>query len=125
MNDLYDSLPEHSRDDKLALIYQTNVNNRVAVNTAVGQTERISIPRIVQQGGGWGPMECSNSVDKIGKMCKERGIHQYVYKKMVRVLPLACVDDLLGFAPCGNKSIALNTFINTHIEMKKTPLSYS
>ena len=119
LNDLYDSLPEHSRDDKLAMVYQTNVNNRVAVNTAVGQTERISIPRIVQQGGGWGPMECSNSVDKIGKMCKERGIHQYVYKKMVRVLPLACVDDLLGFAPCGNKSIALNTFINTHIEMKK------
>ena len=97
LNNLYDSLPEHSRDDKLALVYQTNVNNRVAVNTAAGQTERISIPRIVQQGGGWGPMECSNSVDKIGKMCKERGIHQYVYKKMVRVLPLACVDDLLGF----------------------------
>ena len=48
LNDLYDSLPEHSRDDKVALIYQTNVNNRVAVNTAVGQTERISIPRIVQ-----------------------------------------------------------------------------
>ena len=52
-------------------------------------------------------------------MCRERGIHQYLYKDMVRILPLACVDDLLGFAPCGNKSIALNTFINTHIEMKK------
>ena len=52
-------------------------------------------------------------------MCKERGIHQYLYKGMVRILPLACVDDLLGFAPCGNKSIALNTFINTHMEMKK------
>ena len=63
--------------------------------------------------------QCSVSVDKIGKMARERGIHQYLYKGMVRVLPLACVDDLLGFAPCGNKSISLNTFINTHIEMKK------
>ena len=67
----------------------------------------------------YGPMQCSNSVDKIGKMCKERGIHQYKYKQAVRLLPLACVDDLLGFAWCGNASIALNTFINTHIEMKK------
>ena len=29
------------------------------------------------------------------------------------------VDDLLGFSECGNKSISLNTFMNTHIEMKK------
>ena len=67
LNDLYDSLPDTSRDDKLALVYQTNVSNLVAVNTAVGQTARVDIPNIVQQGGGWGPMECSNSVDKLGK----------------------------------------------------------
>ena len=29
------------------------------------------------------------------------------------------VDDLLGISRCGNKSLSLNTFINTHIEMKK------
>ena len=119
LNDLYDSLPDTSRDDKLALVYQTNVSNLVAVNTAVGQTARVDIPNIVQQGGGWGPMECSNSVDKLGKICKQRGIHQFLYKQQVRILPLSCVDDLIGFEPCGNKSIALNTFINTHIEMKK------
>ena len=64
-------------------------------------------------------MECSNSVDTIGKMCKARGIHQYVYKKNVKLLPLAMVDDLLGFSECSNKSISLNNFINTHIEMKR------
>ena len=57
MLDLYDSLPESERDDKLALVYETNVNNLVAVNTGVGQTDRVSIPCNVQQGGGWGPME--------------------------------------------------------------------
>ena len=88
LNDLYDSLPEEMRDDKLALIYQTNVNNLVAVNTSVGQTDRVAIPRIVQQGGGWGPMECSNSVDTLGKRCFNRGIHFYLYKHMVRVCHL-------------------------------------
>ena len=29
------------------------------------------------------------------------------------------IDDLLGIAPCGLESLALNTFINTHIELKK------
>ena len=29
------------------------------------------------------------------------------------------VDDFLSIGLCGNKSIAINTFINTHIEMKK------
>ena len=119
LNDLYDSLPDSSCDDKLALVYKTNVNNLVAVNTGVGQTDRIAIPRIVQQGGGWGPMQCSNSVDTIGKRCRDRGIHFYLYKQIVRVLPLAMVDDILGIGSCGNKSVALNTFINTHMEMKK------
>ena len=49
LNALYDCLPDHARDDKLALVYQTNVSNLVAVNTAAGQTERVNIPTIVQQ----------------------------------------------------------------------------
>ena len=48
MNDIYDCLPEYKRERKLALIYQANIENLVAVNTPVGQTERINIPRIVQ-----------------------------------------------------------------------------
>ena len=64
MTDLYDSLEEKERDNKLALVYESNVNNLVAVNTNMGQTERINIEKIVQQGGSWGPMECSNSTDK-------------------------------------------------------------
>ena len=65
LNDLYASLPDSSCDDKLALVYETNVNNLVAVNTGVGQTECVAIERIVKQGGEWGPMECSNSVDTL------------------------------------------------------------
>ena len=64
-------------------------------------------------------MKCSNTIDTLGRKCRDRGVHLYMYKNMVRVLPLAMVDDILGIALCGNKSIALNTYINTHIEMKK------
>ena len=119
MNDLYDCLPEQQRDRKLALIYQTNINNLVAVNTPVGQTDRVNMPQIVQQGGGWGPMECSISIDKLGRICSQRRQYLYKYKDKVDILPLAMVDDLLGIAPCGLESLALNSFINVQIEMKK------
>ena len=39
MLDLVDTLPPEARDDKLALVYQTNTEKFVAVNTAVGRTE--------------------------------------------------------------------------------------
>ena len=119
LNDLYDSLPGAQNDDKLALVYKMNVDNLVAVNTGGGQTERIAVPRIVQQGGGWGPMQCSNSIDTIGKRCRDRGVYYYLYKHMVRVIPLSMIDDILGIGRCGNTSLAINTFINTHIQMKK------
>ena len=67
MNDMYDTLPQEQRDDKLSLIYESNKNNLVAVNTPVGLTKRVNIPKIVTQGGTFGPIECSNSIDKIGK----------------------------------------------------------
>ena len=37
----------------------------------------------------------------------------------VDIVTLAMVDDLLGIAPCGLESLALNTFINVQIELKK------
>ena len=77
MNDMYDSLPSEQHDDKLGLIYESNVNNLVAVNTPVGQTNRVNIRKIVTQGGTFGPIECSNSIDSIGKECYEKGEHLY------------------------------------------------
>ena len=72
MNDLYDSLPSEQWDDKLTLIYQANTRNQVAVNTAVGLTERVNI---VKQGGVFGSLQCTNSID--GKKCFNIGEHLY------------------------------------------------
>ena len=119
MNDLYDSLPKEERNDKLSLVYESNVKNLVEINTPLGKSHRITIDTIVQQGGSWGPMECSNSTDKLGKILDERGEHTYSYKGLVKTLPFLMVDDLMGIAECGINSVGLNAFINTHIEMKK------
>ena len=119
MLDIYETLPPRARDDKLALLYEMNKKNYVAVKTAVGLTERVMIPTVVMQGGKWGPLQCSNTMDKIGKRCFENGEHLYMYKGRVGVMPLAMVDDLLGVARCGEQSVELNTTINTRIEMKK------
>jgi hypothetical protein len=49
--DIFDTVPDDNKNDKLALLYESNRKNMVAINTAVGLTERINIPNIVQQGG--------------------------------------------------------------------------
>ena len=119
MTDLYDTLPQEARDDRLALVYQVNRENYVAINTAVGQTDRVQINDIVMQGGKWGPLQCSNSMDKIGKNCAESDLNLYKYKGLVEIMPLAMVDDLLSISKCGLDSTKLNIEINTRIEMKK------
>ena len=117
--DVFDALPPQNRNDKLALLHESNKKNMVAINTAVGQTDRINIPNIVQQGGTWGPGLCSNSIDTLGKKCRDQNIHNYYYKNISKVLIFAMCDDLNGVAKCGIESVALNTYINTQIELKK------
>ena len=119
MLDIFETIPPRARDDKLALLYEINKENYVAVKTAVGLTERVMLPTVVMQGGKWGPLKCSNTMDKIGKKCVEKGEHLYSYKGRVSVMPLAMVDDILGIAKCGEHSVDLNTTINSRIEMKK------
>ena len=63
-------------------------------------------------------MECSVSIDKLGRECIQRRKYLYKYKDKVDIVALAMVDDLLGIAPCGLESLALNTFINVQIEIK-------
>ena len=119
MIDLYDSLSAVNRNDKLALLYESCINNYVAVNTPHGLTERKHMKSLVQQGGTWGPLMCSNSVDTIGKSVWNSHEPCYKYKNCVRILPLAMVDDILAVCRCGIESLSMNTLINSRIELKK------
>ena len=83
LNDIFDNLPAENKNDKLSLLYESNKKNMVAIKTAVGLTKRTNMPNIVQQGGIWGPLLCSNSIDKIGKKCKARNEHIYTYCKNI------------------------------------------
>ena len=118
MNDLYDTLPDRSRDDRLGLLYQLSKDNLVAVNTAVGQTDRVQIQEFTAQGGTWGPILCSNTIDSVGKI-SEQMEQFYLYKNIARIIPLAMIDDLIAVRSCGVDSIETNITINSIIELKK------
>ena len=119
LNDLYNTLPDAEHDDKLAMIYEANKDNLVAIKTPVGLTKRTNLPKIVTQGGTFGPIECANSIDKIGKKCYESGENLFVYKKIVRILPLSYIDDLMTISKCGQQSLKMNSFVGAQIESKK------
>ena len=67
LNDIFDTLDNNLRDEKLKLLYDGSKKNLVAINTAVGLTDRVSIDRLVQQGSTWGPLLCSNTMDTLWK----------------------------------------------------------
>ena len=64
------------------------------------------MPRIVMQGGFWGPIQCSNSIDVKNE-------------ELVKVPILSMVDDKLAVSACGHDSLSLNAHINAQIELKK------
>ena len=122
MLDIVSTLPEQARDEKIALIYKLNEDSLVAVKTPFGLTKRVSIKNVVMQGGKWGPVKCSNSIDQIGKKCLNRRECLYKYNGEVYIPPLAMVDDLLAVAKCGSESLDMNIKINCEIDMKKLRL---
>ena len=115
INDLYDY---GVKSPNLALIYEANKVNKVAVMTPNGLTTRTNVEQIVMQGEVFGPLECSVTVDTIGKECLARGRYLYFYKG-VEVPPLAMVDDLACVSTCGLDTVEINAFINAKTSLKK------
>ena len=116
INDLYEA---GITDDSLALIYEANKNNQVAVKTPFGLTDRKYVNKIVLQGEVFGPLQCSVQVDSFGKECMLEKKHLYYYRGEVGVPPLAMVDDLLAVSDCGIESVKTNGFLNAKTNVKK------
>ena len=106
-------------DDSLALIYEANKKNQVAITTPFGITERKLVDKIVLQGEVFGPLQCSVQVDSFGKECLLQDKHLYYYKGDVGIPPLAMVDDLLAISNCGMESVKINGFLNAKTNVKK------
>jgi hypothetical protein len=60
-NDVYDTVAPSKRDDKLALLYESNKKNMVAVKTAVGMTTE-SIYQTLSNKVGHGGQDCAQIV---------------------------------------------------------------
>ena len=115
INDLFDY---GVNGTNLALIYEANKTNKVAVMTPNGVTERTKVEKIVMQGEVFGPLECSVSVDTFGKECLAKRKHLYSYKG-VDVPPLAMIDDLAWITNCGVETVKANGYINAKTNLKK------
>ena len=72
------------------------------------------------QGSIWGSLCCVVVMDKLGKMVyNNKPELLYMYKGVVGTPPLQMVDDILGIQKCSNKSLQLNTAINTFVKLEK------
>ena len=116
-NDLYDA---GIQDEKLTMIYEGSRINNVAISTPVGESDRTYINDIVTQGGTLGGMMCSLQIDDIGKDALVRDEYMYYYQDKVGIGHL---DEVMGIAKCGAKSVATNAYINSKFEAKKLTLN--
>ena len=116
VNDLYES---GVTGPNLAVIYEANKTNKVAVKTPSGLTRRENINQIVMQGEVLGPIECSVTIDTFGKECLAEQKYLYSYKGLVAVPPLAMVDDLACISVCGLETVQMNGYINAKTNVKK------
>ena len=105
------------RNDKLPLLFLENNNAKVAIKSKEGLSSRVSIQHIIMQGSVWGSLCCVVLMDKLGKLAYNNPDLLYYYKGVVGTPPLQMVDDILALQKCSNKSLQMNTAINTLIDL--------
>ena len=116
INDMYET---GVKDDNLVLLYKANEKNKVTIKTPGGETEEISLEKIILQGETFGSLQCSVQVDSIGKECLVEKKHLYQYKGSVGIPPLGMVDDLVCISSCGLPTTLMNAFLNAKTSIKK------
>jgi hypothetical protein len=119
INDIYDA---GFRNDKLPLLLKENLNAQVAIKTRGGLTRRVNISNVIMQGTVWGSLLCTATMDKIGKMAYNNIDMLYKYHG-VPIPPLGMVDDILTVTDV-NKTLLMNSKVNTFMESKKLKLSH-
>ena len=116
VNDLFEA---GIQEVKLVLLFEITKNNKVAVNTPDGLSERKNVEKIICQGDQWGSLECALQVDTIGKDSLKAELEPYKYKNKVEIPALGVVDDLLTVCESGYKAARMNSLINAKTAIKK------
>ena len=115
INDMYNA---GCTDDKPVLLYQGTQNANIAVKTSYGISERESITNLIMQGGVFGSLMCTTSMDSLAKEVYSRPELLYKYKGVADIPPLLMVDDILTISKCSPTASALNATVNAFINSK-------
>ena len=83
----------------------------MAVKTAHGVTERVTLKDLVLQGDTFSSLMASVQVERIGQYCFNSGNHIF-YKKTLPIGFLGMVDDVVGITELGYKASELNSILN-------------
>ena len=70
----------------------------------------------------FGPIKSTIQIDTLGRDCQNHNQGMFLYKNVLSIIPLALIDDCLGFSKCGSDAVELNAIINTKIYSKKLRL---
>ena len=111
-------------DYKLALLHCGTRNANVAIKTSQGITKRINISNIIMQGGVFGSLQCTTSIDSLAKEVYSRKELIYMYKGVAAIPPLLMVDDILTVSKCSPIANAMNATVNAFVETKKLRLNH-
>ena len=85
INDLWDA---GIQNYKLALLFKENESALIAIKTANGTTERVSIYNKIMQGTVWAGLMCTTTMDGLGKKVYANPALTYKYRGEVEVPPL-------------------------------------
>ena len=111
-------------DDKLVLLYQGTKNANIVIKTPFGLSDWENIQNVIMQGGLFGSIMCTTSIDNLAKEVYSRPELLYKYKGVANVPPLLMVDDILTISKCSATASALNVTVNTLVESKKFKLNH-
>ena len=106
-NDMYEN---GLQNYKLNLLFEENVNAKVAVKVQSGITRRVPISKNIMQGTVWGSLFCTSTMDKLGKKALEQPELLYKYKG-VPIPPLCMVDDVITVSNVENTE-NMNSLVN-------------
>ena len=120
INDMWDA---GCQDDKLHILAMGNQTAKVAIKTTGGQTERVTISKLIMQSTVNSGLFCTSSMDKLAKMVYEDKSILYKYKGVAEVPPLEMVDDVLTISKCSMTSVTMNATVNAFINNKNLRLS--
>ena len=114
-------------NDMLNLLYQENMQAKVAVKVNGRTSTRVAVHNVEMQGSVWGSLKCTASMDTLNRIILEHKELTYKYRSdpNIEIGVLGMVDDNLCISKCGVTSIQKNAIINSFIETQRLTLSSS